>query len=127
MAYAERHSITVTTDSSGDFTGHTPVVTGRVVQYRYIPDGSSPLATGADLDITGADTGVVIANHDNIGTVAFTKAPRQPTHDPAGAASLYAAGGEGVEVPVVVANERLKLIIANGGSVLSGVFHIWIA
>lgn len=123
----ERHTIAVTTDSAGAFTGFTAgKVSGRVLQYRYVPDGTSPLDTGADLDITGEDTGVVVANQDNIGTSAFTKAPRQATHDETGAASLYAAAGEPVEDYIAVHGERLKLVIASGGNVKSGTFHIWI-
>ena len=126
MSYIELHTVALLTDASGDFTGFTKVVKGRVVQYRYIPDGSTPLATGADLDITGEITGVVIANQDNIGTVAFTKAPRQPVHDEAGVASLYAGAGEPVETPVVVAEERLQVVIDQGGNVLSGTLYLWV-
>lgn len=84
------------------------------------------MATGADLDITGEITGVVISNQDNIGTVAFTKATRQATHDEAGAALLFAGAGEPVEAPVAVAGERLKVVIAQDGNVLSGTLYIWV-
>ncbi|HXG36526.1 MAG TPA: hypothetical protein VNL15_06130 [Dehalococcoidia bacterium] len=127
MSYVERHAVAITTDASGDFTGYTPVVTGRVVQYRYVPDGTVPLDTGADLDVTGEDSGVVIANQDNIGTSAFTKAPRQATHDEAGAASLYAAAGEPVEDYLFIAKERLKIVIAQGGASKKGTLYIWVA
>lgn len=124
--YVEQHTIQVLTDASGNFTGYTPPVTGRILQVRYIPDGTAPLDGLADLDITGADTGVVIVDKNDIGSVAFTAAPRQPTHDAALAASLYAASGEPVEDAVVVAQERLKLVIAQGGAAKSGTFHIWV-
>ena len=42
---------------------------------------------------------------------AYTQAPRQATCDAAGAASLYASGGEPVEGYIVVARERLKLVV----------------
>lgn len=124
--YVERHEIAVLTDASGDFEGFTPVVSGRVLQVRYIPDGTSPLATGADLDITGEGSGVVVAGHDDIGTAAFTRAYRQATHGADGSASLYAATGEPVESAVVVAQERVKLVIANGGAAKAGVFHVYV-
>lgn len=122
----ERIEIAVTTDASGDFTGYSGVVQGRVLQIRYIPDGSSPLDTGADVTITAEDSGVVVLNQANIGTSAYTVAPRQASHDTAGAASLYAAGGEPVETPILVAQERIKLVVANGGDTLSGVFHLYV-
>lgn len=34
--------VAATTDASGDFTTETIPVEGRVLQYRYIPDASSP-------------------------------------------------------------------------------------
>lgn len=124
-AYIERHAIAVTTSAGGAFTDYTPVVTGCVLQVRYVPSGS-PIDTNGDLDITGEVSGVVIANHDNIGTSAFTKAYRQATHGVDGAASLYATDGKPVEALVCVASERIKLVIANGGSVLSGTFYIYV-
>jgi hypothetical protein len=120
----QRHVIPVTTDASGDFTGYTPNVSGRVLQVRYVPDGTSPLDTGADLDITGETSGVVVANHDNIGTSAFTRVYRQKTHSETGAELLYAASGEPVEEYVYLVGERLKLVIAQGGEAKSGTFHI---
>jgi len=123
--YIERHVINVLTDGAGAFTGFTPLVQGLVWQVAYIP-GASPIDTAGDLDITGEESGVVIANHDNIGTAAFTKAYRQATHDILGAASLFAAAGEPVETPVAVANERIKLVIANGAAAKTGTFHIYV-
>jgi hypothetical protein len=122
----KRFTVPVTTDASGDFSGATAATSGEVVQVRYIPDGSSPLATGADLTLTAGTSGVVIANHENIGTSAFTKVYRQATHGVDGSASLYAAGGEPVESCIYVAQETIDLVIANGGNALSGVFHIYV-
>jgi hypothetical protein len=68
----QMHTVSVTTDASGDFTGFTVGVFGRVLQVRYVP-GAAPIDTNGDLDITLADTGVIVANHDNIGTSAFTR------------------------------------------------------
>ncbi len=125
--YVERHEIAIQTSAGGAFTGYTPVVTGEVVQYSYVPDGTAPLDTGADLDITGERSGAVISNQDNIGVAAFTKAPRQASHGVDGTAALYAAGGTGVLVPIVVAQERLKVVIAAGGDTKKGTLHIFVA
>jgi hypothetical protein len=53
-----------------------------------------------------------------------TWAPRQPTHTTAGAASLYAAGGTAVNDHICLANERVKIVLAQGGSAKAGVFHV---
>lgn len=125
MAEIVRHRIPVTTDAGGDATAFTAVTFGRILQVRYVPDGTSPIDTGADLDITLKESGVVVANHDNIGTSAFTKVYRQPTHAIDGSASLYAAGGEPTEDHIFVAGEPIKLVIASGGNAKSGTFYIW--
>ena len=121
-----RHSLSITTDSSGDFSAETPKLFGRFLQYRYVPHAVTPLDTGADLDITGTTTGFVYVNQDNIGTTAFSKAPRQPTHDATGAASLYAAAGEPVEDYMFLSGESMTVTIAGGGNTLSGTLHIWV-
>jgi len=120
-----RHRIVATTDASGNFTGFTQgAVNGKVEQVSYIPDGATPLDTNSDLDITGEVTGLVVANHDNIGTAAFTRAYRQATHNADGSAALYAAAGTPVNDKVAIAGERLKLVIAQGGNTKSGTFDI---
>ena len=124
--YLERHELAVTTDGSGDATVYSErVISGVVHQVRYVPDGTSPLATGADVDLTGEVSGVVVWDEDDIGTSAITRAPRQATHGVDGVASLYAAAGEPVETAVAVAGERLKLVVAQGGAAKQGTFHVY--
>ena len=124
--FVQLQTISITTTSGGADTEYSSVVTGCVAQVRYVPDGTAPLDTGADLDITLETSGVIVANHDDIGTSAFTRVYLQATHDVDGSASLYAAAGEPVEAPVCVANDRLKVIIGSGGDTKSGTFYIWI-
>jgi hypothetical protein len=94
-------------------------------QYRYVPHASTPVDTGGDLDMVGAQTGFVYINQDNIGTSAFQKVPRYATHDETGTASLYAAGGEPVEGLMMVA-EALTATIASGGDAKKGTLYVWI-
>jgi hypothetical protein len=117
-------TVSIITSAGGAFAATTPIVDGEIMQYRYVPDGTSPLDTGADLDIAGAVTGVVIANQDNIGTSAFTRSPRTPTQDTTGAASLHAAGGEPVEDRIFVTGEGLLVTIAEGGNAKAGTLYI---
>lgn len=121
------HQIAVTTDASGAAEVFTHNVSGRVLQVRYVPDGTSPLDAGADLDIVCETSGVVVANHDNIGASAFTRAYRQATHDTDGAASeTDDTTGTPVLDYVWVGGERLKLTIANGGNTKRGTFYIYV-
>lgn len=125
MANVQMIAVAVLTSAGGAFSKVIQPGSGRLLQYRYVPDGSSPLDTGADLDVVGTTTGFVYVNQDNIGTSAFSKAPRMPTHDETGAASLYAAGGEPVEDLMAVGGESLTVTIANGGNTLRGTLYFW--
>lgn len=119
------YQINILTNSSGAYSETFHPRAGQFSQYRYVPDGTAPLDTAADLDVAGAQSGFVYVNQDNIGTSAFQKLPRYATADETGAASLYAAGGEPVEGLMSVA-EPLTVTIANGASTKKGVLYIWI-
>lgn len=120
MSYAERQVVNVTTAADGTATAYSPVITGKISAMRYV---KSNFADGVDFTITLEATGQVVWDEDNVNASA-TRAPRQPTHDTVGAASLYAAAGEPVEDYIVAANDRVKIEIAQGGNVTSGAFHI---
>lgn len=119
------YQVNILTSAAGAFSQTIHPRAGNFRQYRYVPDGTSPLDTGADLDMVGAQSAFVYINQDNIGTTAFQKLPRYATHDETGTASLYAAAGEPVEGIMAVA-EPLTVTIANGGNALKGVLYIWI-
>lgn len=127
MSYIKRLEIAVVTNAGGDFTGYTEVAQGYVEQIRYVPHATTPLDTGADVTMTGDASEVGIFAKSNIGTSAFTVAPRQATHDTAGVAALFAAGGAAVNEKVVVGQERIKLVIAQGGNVKAGTFHVYVS
>jgi hypothetical protein len=118
-------TVAVTTSAGGAFSTTISAPAGALMQYRYVPHASTPLDTGADIDLVGATTGFVYINQDNIGTSAFQKLPRYATHDETGTASLYAATGEPVEDEMVVGPEQLSFTVANGGNALSGTFYFW--
>jgi hypothetical protein len=123
----ERYTFTLTTDAGGAATVLSgQPVNGRVQQIRYVPDGVAPLDTNADLVITGENSGQPIGTLTNIGLAAVGWAPRLPTHDLAGAASLYAAGGTAVTDYIALANERIKVVVAQGGNVKTGTLSIWV-
>jgi len=119
------YQFNITTSTGGAWSETVSLKHGNFVQYRYVPHASTPLDTGADLDVVGAQSGFVYVNQDNIGTSAFQKLPRYATADETGAASLYAAVGEPVEGLMAVA-EPLTATIANGGNALKGTLYIWI-
>jgi hypothetical protein len=118
--HAQRHVVTLTTDADGAATGYTPVTTGQVLQIHYV---KTDFANGVDFVITAEATAQIIWDEDNVDAAAI-RAPRQATHTTAGVAALYAAGGEAVLAPITVANDRIKIVIASGGAVKTGAFHV---
>ena len=125
MSFSKSFSVAVTTDGSGDATQYTRAVSGAIRAVRYVPDPSTPLDTGADLTMTLETTGHTVLVQSNIGTTAFSRYPRVNVHDAAdGGAALYASAGEPVTDVLYAAEERVKVVIANGGNALSGTFII---
>lgn len=110
--------VPVTTDASGDFEVVIGTCEGILMRITYVPDGSTPLDTGADLTITETGTTQVIYTQTNIGTSAFIKLPRHP----------IASTTDGVDSTTVFdyipVNDQLQLTIAQGGNAKSGVFWI---
>lgn len=122
--FATRYTLDLTVSAGGAATVYTPEpVNGRVLQLRYVPDGTSPLDTGADLTVTGEVTGVAIATLTDIGTSAFTKVPRQATHGVTGTALVYAST-DAVAEPVYLAGERIKVVVAQGGTSKIGTLYV---
>jgi hypothetical protein len=123
MSFVQKHTVTVTTDSGGDATAYTPVTTGRVQTVVYVKDD---YAAGVDFTITVEGTAEGVWTESNVNASA-TVAPRQATHSTVGVASLYAAAGEPVEDHIAIADDRIKIVVANGGDTKSGTFHVIMA
>lgn len=120
MSFPQRHTVVAAVDGSGDFTGFTPAVNGMIHAIEYV---KTDYADGVDFTITTEATTQNLWVELDV-NAAKTVAPRQPTHDTVGAASLYAAAGEGVETLIPVTNERVKIVVANGGVSKTGTFHV---
>ena len=82
----------------------------------------------SDIVIDTVRHGVAVLTQANIGTAVRRWAPRQPTHDQTGAASLYAAGGAPVVDRIAVAaDDVLRVTVANGGTGRRGAFLVTLA
>ena len=87
---------------------------------RYV---ATDFAAGVDFTITAEATGETLWTELNV-NASVTKAPRQPSYGTDGVASLYASAGTAVQVPIPLANDRVKIVIAQGGSTKTGTFHL---
>jgi hypothetical protein len=120
---AVTETIAILTSSGGAFTGYSGVVNGRILEVRLVVPGSGGLAATTDITITNELTGATILGlTDQNGS--GTWAPRQATHSTAGAAALYAAGGTAVNGHVVIAESRIKVVVAQGGDTLAGTLYV---
>jgi hypothetical protein len=124
--FIQREIVALAVSSGGAQTTYTGRVSGRVLQITYVPDASTPLDTGADFTITGEDTGTPILTITNVGTTAVTMAPRQATVTVANAAALYASGGVAVLDHIYLAGERIKIVVAQGGTSKTGTLYVLI-
>ena len=120
MSRAQRFVVALTTDASGDCTAYSDVVTGTLSQIRYV---KTDFDNGIDFTVTAEATGESIWAESDVNASA-TRAPRQATHTVAGVASLYAAVGQAVNDSIAVANDRIKIVVAQGGNVKTGTLHL---
>lgn len=118
MSYIQRFPVSVTTAADGSATAYSGQVSGFLSQIRYV---KTDFADGSTITVTLEDTGETLWTEANVNASAI-RAPRQATHSTAGAAALYAAGGAAVSDMIAVSG-RIKVVIASGGNVKTGVFH----
>lgn len=116
----KRYVVSVTTNADGDATAYTPVLNGRLAQIHYV---KTDFADGVDFTITSEATGMSLWTDTNVNASA-ERAPRQLLYSTAGVASLYAATFGVYEGQIVLAADRVKIVVAQGGNVKSGTFHI---
>lgn len=118
-----RFKITLTTDSGGAATGFTPRVSGKVHSIQYVKPAAVSFTDGVDLTVTAEETGESIWAENNVNASAV-RYPRAATHSQAGAAVLYAAGGTAVQDRIAVANDRIKIVVAQGGNAKTGDIYV---
>jgi hypothetical protein len=123
----KRYKVTVTTAADGSATAYSARISGgEIHQLEYLKDGVNGFADGVDFALTGEATGVSLWAQSNVNAAAVV-APRQPTHTQVGVAALYASAGTAVQARVALANDRVKIVIAQGGDAKVGTFHILVA
>jgi hypothetical protein len=121
MAYAETHTVTIVTDTSGDAIGYTPNVTGRVINIIYTKPSSGGYAAGVDFAITAENSGINLWTESDV-NASKTVSPRQPTHTQVGVENDTA--GDALLGEIYLTNERVKIVVDDGGDTLTGTFKV---
>lgn len=119
------YEVEITTDAAGAATAYLPSsgkCRGLLESIQYVKDD---FTDGVDFTITDEETGESLWTDTNINASEIVR-PRAPTHDQAGAAKLYAAGGTAVGERIALVS-RIKIVIAAGGDTKSGTFRALIS
>lgn len=114
--FAQRHRIAVTTAADGSATAYSPA--GLVGRIHAIVYEKVDFADGVDFTITLEATGESLWTDTNVNASETVYPVQKANLGGTGAASTI------LEVPVIAANDRVKIQIAQGGNVKSGVFQV---
>jgi len=120
MTYIERHIINLVSDSSGDATGYTPVINGKISNVIY---NKTDFADTVDIAVTLEATGQNVWTEENV-TASKTVAPRQKVHDEDGFGLATDPGGGAKINHICGAEDRVQVTVANAGDTKSGQFII---
>lgn len=117
----ERHKVALATNGSGDATGYTPAVRGRVVAVFYdFVDMSAGVMT-----ITEEDTGHAILALAAMPVADTLYLPRSIAQGPDGADLTYDGTHKVYEaVPV---QGRVKVVVASGGATKTGNVYLYVS
>lgn len=110
-----RETVSVTTAADGSATAYSGQITGRIHSIHYVKNNFDD---GVDFTITLEATGESLWTDTNVNASEKVY--------PVVAANLGGTGGASTltEVPLYAANDRVKIIIAQGGNVKTGAFRI---
>lgn len=111
----------VASDGSGTF--YSPFLSGFLESIQYV---KTDYADGVDFTITAEATGETLWTESNV-NAAVIKHPRAAIHSTAGVAALYASGGTAINDKIALSRDRVKIIIASGGTSTTGSFVITIS
>jgi hypothetical protein len=112
----------ITTAADGSATGYTPIASGKVLAVQYV---KTNYVDGMDVAVTVESTSEPVLTLTDC-NAAVMKYPRVGIQDEAGADALFAAAGTKQREAVCIANDRLKVVIAQGGDTKTGKFRFLI-
>lgn len=114
-----QYTATITTAADGSATVYLgSAIRGYVQMFRYEP---GTLDNGTDVVITGETTGHAILTQANLGGSALNIYPRAFAHQVTDGAAVAV-----VTEPIAVYNERIKVVVAQGGNTKTGTLHVFI-
>ena len=110
-----RFTVNVTTSALGAAVVYSPQCNGLVRTVEYVKPTSDGLDAATDIDIIADVSGAVIWTNDDL-SVSKVIHPLAPAQDNRGADIT------GAYATICLADERIKITVADGGDSLSGTF-----
>jgi len=117
------HEVAITTTSTGDgsATGYAGPLNGYIIAWQYIHDSYD---ANFDATMETATTGILLremSNHAAAGSHGLMR----PVAIWATEATVYALGDKGAYGAWPVANELIKISVADAGTPNTGIFRVW--
>jgi hypothetical protein len=121
--YVERHTVSIITATGGAYDGYSDTLTGAIHEIAYsLGATGSTLASTADFSITTERDGVVLWSQSNVPIAAKQVRPRRTATTVSGITATNASLTE----PVMVQNDRVHVVIAQGGNTKAGTISVTI-
>lgn len=117
--FPQTQTVAVTNSAGGAATVYSTAIRGRLLAIHYV---KTNFADGVDFTITNETTGETIWTEANVNAAA-SKYPRVAVHDTVGVAATL-DGTRAMRDCLYLANQRVKIIIADGGNATTGAFLI---
>lgn len=122
MTTTRRFVVPAVVASDGSGTFYSPYLSGKIESIQYV---KTDYADTVDFTITADVTGETIWTESNV-TAAAIKHPRAAAHSTVGVAATL-DGTRPMLVPVALSRDRVKIVIAAGGTSTTGSFTITIS
>jgi hypothetical protein len=121
MSYFQHENITVTTAADGTATAYSAkTYNGRIQCVDYI---KTDFADGVDFTITTENTAHEVWTGTDVNASRFMR-PRSTVHDTTGGVLQHGSANPVVADYIPMVNERLKIVIAQGGNAKTGTFRL---
>ena len=117
--HIDRYDVALTTIADGSVTAYTPFVSGRVLAVGYV---KTDFDNGVDITVSTETTTRTIVALTNQNTSVLVH-PRVAVQDAAGADATL-DGTRSMREPAHVCNERVKIVVAQGGNVKTGSVYV---
>ena len=121
--FVNKHVVNVTTAADGSAEVYTEkILNGPILKILYAEAASGGFVDGVDFSITTETTGQTVWSENDV-NASKNICPREAVQDSAGADVTFDGTNEIYDY-IYACNERLKIVIADGGDTKTGTFTI---